>query len=478
MQCIQGSARDQLMLLPTRVEDYVHPDNPVRAIDGFVDSLDLAQLQFPMKAEGSRGRPPFAPADLLKLYLYGYLQRLRSSRQLERACYYNLEVIWLLRELKPDHCVISEFRRLNAERFKAVLRQFNLVALKLGLFGCELVAIDGSYLKAVNSGKRNWTQGQLRKLLEAIEGKVTEYLQTLESTDAAEGPSAMGSGEPLREKLARLQEEQMRAQALMEQAQRSVTGQVSLTDPDSRRLKKRRQSVVGYNAQIAVDGRAHLIVEARVTQASDDSQQLAPMAAASAETLPRPEGMPLRAVADAGYYNIDQLVACEKTGVLPCVPEGGPKGRAAGCYGLERFDFQASRDCYCCPGGAELRRQADSRDGSGNRYRTYANVAACRRCGLRGECTRGRYRKLHVHEQQAAKERAAQRLRTEPGLMRQRASVVEHVFGTIKFWWGHGSLLTRGLKAVGGEFTLSCLAYNLRRVLNEVGVGALKAACL
>lgn len=466
------------MLLPARVEDYVHPDNPVRALDAFVESLDLAQLQFQMKIEGSRGRPPYGPGDLLKLYLYGYLQRLRSSRQLERACHYNLEVIWLLRELKPDHSVISEFRRLNAERFKAVLRQFNLVALKLGLFGCELVAIDGTHLKAVNSPKRNWTQGQLREWLEVIEGKITEYVQTLEAADAAEGSAAMGGVEPLREKLARLKEEQAQAQALMGQAQQSATGQVSLTDSDSRRLKKRRQSVVGYNAQIAVDGRAHLIAEARVTQASDDTGQLAAMASASAAALPRPEGVPLRAVADAGYYNIDQLAACEAAGVVPCVPEGGPKGRAAGCYGLERFEYQASGDSYRCPGGAELKRQADSQDGSGNRYRTYANMGACRGCRLRGECTRGRYRKLHVHEQQAVKERAAQRLQAEPGLMRQRASVVEHPFGTIKFWWGQGSLLTRGLKAVGGEFQLSCLAYNLRRVLNEVGVGGLRAACV
>jgi transposase len=480
MPYIQGVARDQAMLLPALVEDYVGPDNPVRVIDEFIEGLNLVALGFVYLIDRGQGAPGYDPKVLLKLYLYGYLNRLRSSRELEKATKRNLEVIWLLRTLAPDHWTINEFRRQHRHCFKAVFRQFNLLCADLKLFGQELVAIDGTYLKAVNHPSRNFTKAKLEAALAEIDARTERYLQTLEQTDreaAVEGlgeagQSSKAKAEALRQKLAAMKERRAECAELLAEVAAEPGKQISLSDPDSRSLQKGSEKVVGYNAQIAVDAAHHLIVAEAVTCEPNDSQLLAPMAVAAREALGVEK---LAATGDTGYYNIEQLVQCEQEGIETYVPAPRPKSQAGdGSYPDSAFRYVAESDHFICPQGHCLTRHGQNQKSSGL-YHLYHNRAACRECPVRAQCTRGPCRQLAVHEHRKSVEAAQARLSAKPQVMRQRMGTVEHVFGTIKFWMGCRAFLTRGREMVSAEFTLACLGYNLRRVLNLVSVPELLA---
>ncbi len=473
-----GEDRQQTWMLPQSVEEYVSDDNPVRFIDAFVDELDLAKIGLPAQAAAT-GRPCYAPTDLLKLYLYGYLNRVRSSRELERLTHRNLEVIWLLKRLRPDHKTISEFRRAHRSTFKQVFRQFNLLCRELKLFGAELVAIDGSIFKAVNSKARNYTQAKLRGLLKAVDGGIENYLKELELNDTPEEANAVISGtqatsaKDLPEKLKALKAARERYEQMLAQIEASPGSQISLTDKDAKLMTKStsKDCIVGYNVQSAVEAAHHLIVEIEATTQPTDHGQLNTIAQRAKETLGTEQ---LSVVADGGYYSSNDLKAAEAHGIHVHVPAPADKMDKAGLHGREQFRYDSERDEYECPAGARLTRDADNQE-HGRVYEVYYNSTACAGCAQRAQCTTGKYRKLKHVVNHEIMERIKERMKREPEVYAQRKALVEHPFGTLKFWWGQGAFLTRGKAAVNVEITLSALAYNLKRAIHVLGVPALLA---
>lgn len=472
MSYIAGMDRGQTQLLPPSVEEYVAAEAPVRVIDAFVAGLDLAAAGF-VGRPAATGRPPYDPRDLLSLYLYGYLNRVRSSRRLEAEAARNLEVIWLLRGLRPDFKTIADFRRDHRAAFAGVFRAFNLLCRRLELFGAELIAIDGAKFKAVNSARRHYTAAQLAELTAQIDQRIAEYLGQLDAEDTthADLPAAPTKAE-LQAKLATLQDRRAQYQDWQQQLTASGQTEISLTDPDSRGQKK---IGVGYNAQIAVDAKHHLIAVPDVVQDQNDLAQLHPMAAAAQTALANPN---LQAVADTGYHEAQQLEKCEQAGVVTYVPAGhGTSGQAPGGRSVHPktdFVYDTGQDTYRCPADQTLRcGYAGGSAGQWRRY--YYNVAACGACTQRAQCTTARYRKISRLQNEAVVERQAARVAAQPALVAARKTIVEHVFGTLRLG-GHDEFLCRGLEMVRAEFVLSALGYNLRRALNVLGVAPLLAA--
>ena len=355
MDYIRGVSRNQVILFPETVEDYITADNPVRFIDAFVASLELAELGFLRATPAETGRPAYDPADLLRLYLYGYLNRVRSSRMLERETKLNVEVMWLLGKLRPDFKTIADFRRDNVQPIKRVCREFTLLCRKLKLFGGELVAIDGSKFKAVNNRRRNFNETRLTKAIAALEQKISSYLSSLDEADAAEpdpdepGPSAA----ELREKLKTLQQRKAKYQALATDLKTNGAKQVSLTDPDARSMIMHHHSTeVGYNVQTAVDEKHQLIVEHEVTNDPTDHAHLAEMAVRAKETL---EVEQLEVVADMGYYDGAEVKQCAEAGITTYIPKPITSvNQKRGLFTKQDFTYDAAKDCYRCPAGAEL----------------------------------------------------------------------------------------------------------------------------
>jgi len=461
-----GVNRTQSMLLPERVEDYVTPSNPVRVIDAFVDGLDFLELGFMWRADHLVGAPAYDPKALLKLFIYGFLNRIRSSRDLEKATKRNLEVIWLMGKLQPDHWTINAFRKSNRDHFKAVFRQFNLLCGKLNLFGNELVAIDSTFFKAVNNSARNFTQNKLDTALQEIDKQTQAYLKELETNDQAKVSQSMGEDKNLSAKIQKLAQKRKEIQELLQAAQASATGQVSLTDPDSRCLIKRSDRVVGYQVQIAVEAKSHLIVVNETLLRGGDSDQLVPMS----EKVKKELGVQqIAIVADGGYYNVDQLKTCQENGVEVHVPIKPARKSGDGTFPLEAFRHDEQRDILTCPKGKELTRHADTVMGE-DIYKVYYNTAGCRGCPVLEQCTKGKYRKIKIHTETQTLQALKQRLADEPDKLKQRGAIVEHPFGSMKFWMGCREVMTRGWRSVCGEINLTCLAYNMRRAMNLVGV--------
>lgn len=474
---IQGTDRAQVLMLPECVEDYVGEQNPARFIDAFVNELALAKVQLPV-APSATGRPSYDPRDLLKLYIYGYLHRMRSSRELEAQTYRNLEVIWLLRQLRPDHKTISEFRRRNLKCFKEVFREFNVLCRQLDLFGRELLAIDGTHFKAVNARSHNFTQERLKKALPKIDAGIERYLQEAQAADEQEAqaePAKGATANKFSDKLAQLHKRKAQYEQLLQDMKQSAAKQGSLTDTDSKLLKKSATgaAMVGYNVQSAVDAKHHLIVEMEATAASNDFGQLTPMATAAKEQLGVEH---LEVVADGGYRDTEDIAQCQKTGINVYVPTPRDPHSAQGLYGRQGFSYDAGQDVCRCPAGKELTRHQNNKI-RGKTYQVYYNTAACAECVLRAKCTRAKYRKLKRQEGQEALEEAQARAQARPEIYGRRKGIVEHPFGTIKFWWGHGAFLMKGKQKVNAELQLSALAYNLRRVFNLLGIKRLMQLC-
>lgn len=477
MSYLRGPDRSEVQLLPASFDDYVGAEAPVRFIDAYVEELDLGALGFKRTTPASTGRPGYHPADLLKLYLYGYLHRLRSSRRLESEAVRNLELIWLLRGVQPDFKTIADFRKDNRAAFPPLFKEFNLLCRRLELFGAELVAIDGSKFKAVNNKGRHYTAKQLKELLVKIDQRIADYLAELETQDKeAEGLPGSTQAAGLQEKIAQLKERKERYQGYVGELKQSGEQELSLTDADSRKMKGPHSHVIGYNVQLAVDAKHSLIVAEEVVQAANDRGELKAMAQAAKEQL---QAGQLRVVADKGYHENDQLEACEQAGIETIVssPETtsgrGRKGREV--FPKERFIYDPQSDAYHCPAGQLLKGQGENRCRGKERI-LYYNQAACKKCPLRSQCTGGVYRSLARRPNEPVVERAAQRVAANLPVVKQRKEIIEHVFGTLRNW-GHDRFLMRGLEKIRAEFSLSALAYNLRRVLNLVGWAKLRATC-
>ena len=432
MRHIPGIDRSQVLLLPEAVDDYVGRDNPVRFIDAFVDGLDLAVAGFERATPKATGRPGYDPADLLKLYIYGYLNRVRSSRRLEAESKRNLEVIWLLRRLSPDFKTIADFRRINRAAFRQVFREFVRLCRELELFGRELVAVDGTRIKAVNSRERNFTKAKLEKALAESDERLSRYLDRL---DEADGQDESGTGggevENIREKIAAIQGRRERFEEHRDALAASGEDQLSLTDPDSRAMHAATRVGVGYNIQIAVDAKHKLIAEQQVHSKVSDLGLLAETAVAARRNLAVDR---IDAVADAGYFKIEDIEACENAGVMPHVPKPQRGSTVSqGLFPKERFRYDGGEDIYICPDGQRLALHS-KRKRRDLIFASYANRAACKECQLKSKCTKSAFRRVLRYVDEAILERMAERLAARPELLDARRESVEHPFGSIKQW--------------------------------------------
>ena len=431
MTHIAGHDRSQTLLLPESLDEYVGQDNPVRFIDAFVDGLDLAAAGFIRVKPKLTGRPGYAPEDLLKLYIYGYLNRVRSSRRLEAETHRNTGVIWLLRHLKPDFKTVADFRRINHKAFRPIFRQFVLLCRQLELFGRELIAVDGTRIKAVNNKDRNFTRASLTQFIELADARLDDYLQRLDQSDAAEAKTTGWRVNNLAEKIAAIRERRTRCKAMLEQLERSGEDQISLTDPDSRAMAAHTRVAVGYNAQIAVDVKHKLIVEQQVTNQVVDMGLLTQTAEPAKEIL----GVEtIDVVADKGYFKIEDIEACEKVGNTPYVPrpQRGPSVKA-GLFRKDEFQYDAATDSCVCPAGQRLHPDSSSLL-RGLKKINYVNKLACDDCSIRSHCTGGKFRTVSRLENEAVLDRMAARLAKRPGVLDRRRETVEHPFGTIKQW--------------------------------------------
>jgi transposase len=472
MTHICGPDRSQQLLLPEAIDDYVAADNPVRFIDAFVNGLDLEGAGFERVEAQATGRPGYAPGDLLKLYIYGYLNRVRSSRRLEAECHRNVEVIWLLRTLKPDFKTIADFRSDNCAAFKAVFREFTLLCRQLDLFGRELIAVDGTRIKAVNNKDRNFTRNALETFIAAADKKLEDYLKQLDASDTQEHGSEGSRVKNLAEKIEALKSKRGKYAAHLETLEKSGESQISLTDPDSRAMAAHTKVGVGYNVQVAVDAKHKMIVEQAVSNDVLDMGLLKQTAEPARDIL----GVKtIDVVADKGYFKNEDIAACEATGLIPYVPQP-QRGSAVknGFFRKDEFRYDSANDAYICPAGQVLKPIREGRLRNLKKI-DYGNPTACRSCPLRARCTKN-VRSVSRLENEAALERMAARLKARPNILNRRREVVEHPFGTIKQWMNQGAFLMRGLEKVRAEFSLTALVYNLRRALNIVGMEELMAA--
>jgi transposase len=469
---VEGVARGQSTLFPECLDDWIGEENPVRVIDVFVDELDLAALGFSGVDPEATGRPSYHPAVLLKLYIYGYLHRVQSSRRLEREAGRNVGVMWLTGRLVPDHKTIADFRKDNGRAIRQVCARFVVLCRTMGLFTEASVAIDGSKFKAVNNRDRNFTRAKMARRRAQIEASVARYLQQLDTADRQEPSEALATKTTgLREKIAKLGEEMQRLQALEARMLATPDQQISLTDPDARSMATsgRGSGVVGYNVQAAVDIEHHLIVAHDVTNVGTDVSQLAPMAQLTKAAL---ETDRLEVVADRGYFSSEQILACEEAGVTVTLPKPQTSGnRVKGRFVKQDFRYVASEDVYVCPAGEKLTYHYTNQE-DGRVLRRYW-TSACQTCAIKDRCTSGKERRITRWQHEHVVEAVQRRLDAHPEKMRHRRETAEHPFGTIKARMGATHFLMKTLKRVSTEMALHVLAYNLTRAMNILGTGPL-----
>jgi len=470
---IEGDDRHQLTLFPERLDDYIAEDSPVRVIDVFIDELDISGLGFKTVAEVT-GRPGYHPTTLLKLYIYGYLNRIQSSRRLEREAQRNVELMWLTGRLAPDFKTIADFRKDNGEAIRLVCREFVMLCRKLELFTDAFVAIDGSKFKAVNNRDRNFTKAKLKRRLQQIDESIERYLGQIASADRQETAVAKAKTERLENKIATLKQEMARLKKLEVRLLQAPDQQISLTDPDARSMATsgRGTGMVGYNVQAAVDAKHHLIVTHEVTNVGHDRNQLSHMAKNAKQVIGTEA---LEVVADRGYFKGEELRACEQANITTFLPKPQTSGNMAkGLFGKRDFIYHDEDDEYSCPGGQRLIYRF-TREEKGQMIRRYWS-SACTHCSLKLQCTTGQYRRVSRWEHEAVIEAAERRLDKEPERMCVRRSTVEHPFGTLKAWMGYNHFLTRTLPRVSTEMSLHVLAYNMKRVMAIKGTRSLIAA--
>ena len=472
---VQGMDRVQATLLPECLEDWIGEDNPVRVIDAFVDALDLGEIGFAGVEPAATGRPSYHPSVLLKLYIYGYLNRIQSSRRLEREAGRNLEVLWLLKRLAPDHKTIADFRTDNGPALRKVCARFVELCREMGLLTSTSVAIDGSKFKAVNNRDKNFTEGKVARRWAQLEESVARYLSQLDTADRQEPSEALAiKAIHLKEKMAKLESEMGKLSAHEHAMLMSADKQVSLTDPDSRSMATsgRGSGVVGYNVQTVVETEHHLIITHDVTNTGSDRGQLARMGKMAQAVLRADR---IEAVADRGYFNSPEILECHEAGITVTLPKPMTSGaKSEGRFGKQDFVYMAAEDIYRCPAGERLTYRMTGEENGKLMRRYWTN--ACPKCPLKSKCTTGSERRIPRWEHEHVLEAVQERLDRDPDAMRRRRETVEHPFGTIKARMGATHFLCKTLPKVAAEMALHVLAYNLTRVMNIMGIKPLLEA--
>lgn len=469
---IQGEDRTQSTLLPELLDDYIAEANPVRVVDVYVDELDLGKLGFEGVDPAATGRPAYHPAVLLKIYIYGYLNRIQSSRRLEREAQRNVELMWLTSRLMPDFKTIAKFRKDNGKAIRSVCRQFVMLCQQLGMFSEALVAIDGSKFKAVNNRDRNFTSAKLQRRMEEIESSINRYLAALDTADRQEPAVAHARSERLQDKIAALKAQMKALKEIEVQLNETPDKQISLTDPDARSMKTRGTGIVGYNVQTAVDAKYHLIVAQEVTNVGIDRDQLSSMAKLARAAMGTQD---LTAIADRGYFKGEEILACREAGIKAIVPKTMTSGaKAEGRFDKADFIYDPSTDEFQRPAGQRLiwRYSGIEKGMTMSRYWS----SHCPRCTIKEKCTPSDYRRVSRWEHQSVLDDMQAQLDHAPDSMRIRRQTVEHPFGTIKLWMGSAHFLTKTLDRVSTEMGLHVLAYNLKRMMKILGNNALIAA--
>jgi transposase len=466
---VEGEDRTQGALLPEFLDDYVAADNPVRVIDVFVDELDLHALGFAGVVPEATGRPAYHPATLLKVYLYGYLNRVQSSRRLERETQRNIELMWLTGRLMPDFKTIADFRRDNGAAIRSACAQFVVLCRQFNLFTRAVVALDGSRFKAVNNRDKNFTVAKVAKRIEQVEASIARYLTALDRADRRDDDVAEAGTVRLTEKIEGLRRQMLSLKAMGERVEASPDKQVSQTDPDARSMATsgKGTGVVGYNVQTAVDAEHHLIVAHEVTNIGSDRSQLASMGHKAKEATGCDE---LTVLADRGYFNGDQVLACEGTGVLPIIPKTQTSNNPnRGLFSGADFIYDVEHDHYTCPAGQHLTKgkvRSDRRDDMDH----YRNLSACEACVLNSRCTTDKHKRVQRWLHEGVLDKMQARLDRLPEAMTIRRQTVEHPFGTLKAWMGSTHFLTKTLDKVRTEMSLQVLAYNMKRMISIFGV--------
>ena len=479
MNYIQGIERNQTFLFPSTIDELIPEDNAVRIIDVFVNTLDLQELNFSKSRLAGTGRSPYHPGDLLRLYFYGYINKIRSSRDLAKECKRNIEVIWLLKGIKPRYKTIADFRKNHPKQFRRIFRQFVGLCQSWGLYGKELIAIDSSGFLAVNSKKNNYNQKKIDRHLAQIEGKMDEYLKELDRNDSGENDEIKISKEEIQRRIETLKKRKAKYKKIEKQLKESDSEQVSTTDSDSRLLVKNGQPAeVGYNTQISVDEKNKLIVDYKTTN-QNDRKQLHDMATRTKEGFKVDS---LNALADKGYHNGEELHKCRQENITTYVgvPQyGNNTPIPASGYHTEDFTYDKQEDCYICPQEFKLLTNGKfykkpCRNGNFTLVKQY-HTKVCKTCKVKHLCTKARNgRVIERSQYQEAVDANTQRIKTEKEKYLQRQMIVEHPFGTIKRTWGYNYVLVKSLNRVDGEFGLIFLCYNLKRMMNMFGINVLK----
>ena len=471
---IEGDHRHQSTLFPELLDDYIDEDNPVKVIDGFVEQLKLFDLGFSSAQPKETGRPAYHPATLLKLYIYGYLNRIQSSRRLERETKRNVELMWLLNRLSPDFKTIADFRKDNGEAIKTVCRQFVMICRQMNQFADSLIAIDGSRFKAVNNRDRNYTRAKVKRRIEAINKSLDRYLDQLDSFDRQEQQLPTAKTEHISKQIDSLKRQMKEVQAIEAMIDTAPDKQISLTDPDARAMSTNARSsgTVGYNVQAAVDTKHHLIVAHEVSTLMGDRDQLSHMSEKAREATGIKK---LEVIADRGYYKMEEIKDTVDAGITPYVPKSlTSSNRSKGLYDRRDFVYIEQDDEYQCPAGERLPKRTKTHDRNKVMWRYWSSN--CGSCQLKSKCTTGKERRVSRWEHGKVLETHERRMNKHPTMMQLRKQTVEHPFGTIKSWMGMSHFKTRTLKRVSTEMSLHVLAYNLTRMINIMGVKPLIAA--
>jgi len=469
---IQGDSRTQLTLFPESLDDYVAECNPVRVIEVFVDGLDLGKLDFAGVEPEITGRPSYHPATLLKIYIYGYLNRIQSTRRPEVQTQRNLELMWLTSRLMPDFKTIARFRKDNGKAIRSVCRQFIELCRQLDLFSQAIVAIDGSKFKAVNNRDKNFTRAKMERCKQQIEDSINRYLTALDTADQEEPTAAQARTVRLEEKIAALKKRLQELNELDVKMQAAPDKQLSLTDPDARSMNTRGTGIVGYNVQTTVNTKHHLIVAHEVTNVGNDRGQLSTMAKQARTAMGAQE---ITVIADRGYCKGEEILACHEAGITALVPKPlTSNNKAKGLFDKQDFRYVADRDEYHCPAGQVLIKRFTSIEQGKTLYTYWSSV--CKVCPLKERCTTSTERRVKRWEHEAVLEAMQARLKDTPEAMLIRKQTVEHPFGTLKAGMGATHFQLKTLDHVSTEMSVHVLAYNLKRVMKILGVGPLVQA--
>jgi len=468
MKYKRGTDKNQLNFAPMCLDDFVPMDHICRVISAFTSQLNMVALGYKYAQCKDTGCPPYDPRMLLDLYLYGYLHRVRSSRRLQAEAQRNVEVMWLMDGLRPDDKTICNFRKDNAQALRETFRVFTKLCHELGLYGGKRVAVDGTKVRANNSRKNNHNRTTVQREISRIDKRISEYMAALEQADTEEQKETTPTSEEIRRALEKLNERKVKFENF--QARLDVEGEISTVDPDSRLMRQGgdgRVLDVCYNVQAVVDDKHKLIVDFDVITRPDDKGNLQGMMASAMDIM---EIDSVTALADKGYYDGEDIVACEENGVTCLVAKPSPGGaKHTKGFDRENFIYERKSDCYVCPCQNKLRFMRIQTHSDKKEYRVYANYAACSKCTNREQCTKSKYRQILRLPYQDTLDLIDERTRNSRQLYSKRQEIVEHPFGTIKAVWGFRQFLCRTQTKVTAEAALACLAYNLRRIVNILG---------